>query len=182
MAETGQELKEEGMRLFHEGLYDEAVSKFEQAREKFAAEENEIEVAEAVNNLGVVYRLQDKWDEAIAALEDARATFSKLGDRNREAQTLGNLGGLYADKNERDKAKESLRQAADIFAELGDTERQGETLLALGVQLWKTGDRSEGLATYETGLQILPQPTVKQKTVRNLLRMRNRLLGQKSSQ
>jgi tetratricopeptide (TPR) repeat protein len=130
----------------------------------------------------VVYRLQDKWDEAIAALEDARATFSKLGDRNREAQTLGNLGGLYADKNERDKAKESLRQAADIFAELGDTERQGETLLALGVQLWKTGDRSEGLATYETGLQILPQPTVKQKTVRNLLRMRNRLLGQKSSQ
>ena len=182
MTKTGQELKEEGMRLFHEGLYDEAIATFEQAREVFAAEENEIEVAEMVNNLGVVYRLQDKWDEAIAALEDARATFAKLGDRNREAQTLGNLGGLYADKNERDKAKESLRQAADIFAELGDEERQGETLLALGVQLWKTGDRSRGLATYEAGLQILPKPTVKQKTVRNLLRMRTRLLGQKSNQ
>ena len=182
MPKTGQELKEEGMRLFHEGLYDEAIVTFEQAREVFAAEEDEIEVAEVVNNLGVVYRLQDKWDEAIAALEDARATFAKLGDRNREAQTLGNLGGLYADKNERDKAKESLRQAADIFAELGDEERQGETLLALGVQLWKTGDRSGGLATYEAGLQILPKPTVKQKTVRNLLRMRNRLLGQKNNQ
>ncbi|MFL7793544.1 MAG: tetratricopeptide repeat protein, partial [Anaerolineae bacterium] len=117
MTKTGQELKEEGMRLFHEGLYDEAAAKFKQAQEAFAAEENEIEVAEIVNNLGVVYRLQDKWDEAIAALEEARATFSKLGDRGREAQTLGNLGGLYADKNERDKAKESLRRAADIFAE-----------------------------------------------------------------
>ncbi|MFL7795070.1 MAG: hypothetical protein AB8I69_23225, partial [Anaerolineae bacterium] len=61
-----------------------------------------------------------------------------------------------------------------------DKEHQGETLLALGVQLWKTGDRNEGLATYEAGLQILPKPTVRQKTVRNLLRMRNRLLGQKN--
>ena len=181
MTETGQELKEEGMRLFHEGLYDEAAAKFKQAQEVFATEENEIEVAEMVNNLGVVYRLQDKWDEAIAALEEAKTTFAKLGDRGREAQTLGNLGGLYADKDERDKAKESLRQAADIFAELGDKEHQGETLLALGVQLWKTGDRSDGLATYEAGLHILPKPTIRQKTVRNLLRMRNRLLGQKDS-
>ncbi|MBN1813232.1 MAG: tetratricopeptide repeat protein [Anaerolineae bacterium] len=183
MAETktAQEVKEEGMRLFHEGLYDEAAAKFEQAREMFATEGDEIEEAETVNNLGVIYRKQDKWDEAIAALEKAKATFAKLGDRNREAQTLGNLGGLYADKNERDKAKECLRQAADAFAELGDKEHQGETLLALGVQLWKTGDRSGGLATYEAGLQVLPKPTVRQKTMRNLLRMRNRLLGQRSS-
>jgi tetratricopeptide (TPR) repeat protein len=183
MAETktGQEIKEEGMRLFHEGLYDEAIAKFELARAKFAAEGDEVEEAETVNNLGVVYRRQNQWDEAIAALEQARTTFAKLGDRNREAQTLGNLGGLYADKDERDKAKECLREAADAFAELGDKERQGETLLALGVQLWKTGDRSGGLGTYEAGLQVLPKPTVQQKTMRNLLRMRNRLLGQKGS-
>jgi tetratricopeptide (TPR) repeat protein len=183
MAETktAQEIKEEGMRLFHEGLYDEAAAKFERAREMFAAEGDETEEAETTNNLGVVYRKQDKWDEAIAALEKAKANFAKLGDRNREAQTLGNLGGLYADKNERDKAKECLREAADAFAELGDKEHQGETLLALGVQLWKTGDRSDGLATYEAGLQVLPKPTVRQKTVRNLLRMRNRLIGQKGS-
>jgi tetratricopeptide (TPR) repeat protein len=181
MAENkrAQEVKEEGMRLFHEGLYDEAAAKFELAREMFAAEGDEIEEAETVNNLGVVYRRQDKWDEAIAALEEAKATFAKLGDRNREAQALGNLGGLYADKNERDKAKECLREASDAFAELDDREHQGETLLALGVQLWKTGDRSGGLATYEAGLQVLPKPTVRQKTMRNLLRMRNRLLGQR---
>jgi tetratricopeptide (TPR) repeat protein len=177
---TAQGLKDEGMRLFHEGLYDEAAARFAQAREMFAAEGSETEKAETINNLGVVYRKQDKWKEAIAALEEAKAIFVRIGDRNREAQTLGNLGGLYADQNERDKAKECLRQAADIFAEMGDQEHQGETLLALGVQLWKTGDRSGGLATYEAGLQVLPKPTVKQKTLRNLLRMRTRLLGQKS--
>jgi tetratricopeptide (TPR) repeat protein len=174
---SASELKEEGLRLFQEGLYEEAVSRFRQAQEMFAAEGDETEAAEMVNNLGVVYRVQGRWDEAIAALEEARAAFVRLGDRNREAQTLGNLGGLYASKHERDKARDCLRQAADIFAELGDTQRQGETLLALGVQMWKTGDRSGGLATYEAGLQTLQKPTVNQRMLRALLSLRTRLLG-----
>ena len=121
---SAQELKAEGLRLFQEGLYEEAVAKFRQAQEMFAGDGNEVEAAEMVNNLGVIYRLQGQWDEAIAALHQARVTFVRLGDRNREAQTLGNLGGLYAAKGQRDEAKECLRQAAGIFAELGDVQRQ----------------------------------------------------------
>ncbi|RLC66168.1 MAG: hypothetical protein DRI48_05300 [Chloroflexi bacterium] len=173
---SAQELKEEGLRLFHEGLYEEAVAAFERAREKFAAEGNEVEAAEMVNNLGVLHRMRSEWDEAIAALEEAREAFARLGDRSREAQALGNLGGLYASQGKRDQAQECLRQAADIFAELGDAQRQGETLLALGVQMWKTGDRSGGLATYEAGLQTLRRPTISQKALRSLLSLRHRLL------
>lgn len=174
---SAQELKEEGLRLFQEGLYEEATIKFEQAQEMFAAEGNETEAAEMMNNLGVVYRLHGKWDEAIAALDEAKAAFARLGERNREAQALGNLGGLYASKSEREKAQEYLHQAADLFAELGDAQHQGETLLALGVQMWKAGDRSGGLATYEAGLHALQKPTASQKTLRSLLGLRTRLLG-----
>lgn len=181
MGETvsAQESKEEGLRLFQEGLYKEAAAKFGQAQETFAAEGDEIEAAEMVNNLGVIHRMQGEWDEAIAALDEARAAFVRLGDRDREAQALGNLGGLYASKGERDKAKECLRQAADIFAELGDDQRQGEILLALGVQMWKTEGRSAGLTTYEAGLQTLRKPTAGQKTLRGLLGLRTRLLGRR---
>jgi len=179
MAETtfAQELKEEGLRLFQEGLYEEAIVQFEKAKNAFAAEGNDVEVAEMVNNLGVIYRMLGQWDEAIAALEEAKSTFVRLGDRSREAQTLGNLGGLYASKGERETSNECLRQAADIFSELGDEQRYGETLLALGVQEWKKGDRSEGLATYESGLHTLQKPTTSQKALRGLLGLRNRLLG-----
>ena len=174
---SAQELKEEGLRLFQEGLYEEATAKFGQAQEMFATEGNEVEAAEMVNNLGVIYRLQGKWDEATASLDEARAAFARLGDLDREAQTLGNLGGLYASKGKGARAKECLRLAADIFAELGDAQRQGETLLALGVQMWKADDRSAGLATYEAGLQTLRKPTASQKTLRGLLSLRTRLLG-----
>ena len=174
------ELKEEGLRLFREGLYEEAAARFGQAREMFTNTGNEVEAAEMVNNLGVIHRMQGRWDEAIADLEEARGAFVRLGDRDREAQTLGNLGGLHASKGEREKARECLRQAADIFAELGDTQRQGETLLALGVQAWKTGDRGEGLATYETGLNTLQKPTARQKALRSLLKLRTRLLDRQN--
>ena len=176
-ATSALELKEEGKRLFQEGLYEEAAAVFRQAQEMFIAEGNEIEAAEMVNNLGVIHRMRGEWDEAIAVLEEARATFVRLGDRDREAQTLGNLGGLYASRGQRDKATECLRQAADTFAELGDAQHQGETLLALGVQMWKSGDRSGGLAAYEAGLHALQQPTAGQKTLRGLLGLRGRLLG-----
>ena len=180
---TAQDLKEEGLRLFHEGLYEEAAAKFEQAKEAFTAGENEIEAAEMVNNLGVIYRTQDKWDEAISALEEARAAFVKLGDRSREAQTLGNLGGLYAEKRDRDKAQESLRQAADIFAEIGDVQRQGETLVALAEQQMKTGDRQGGIATYMAGVQLQQKPPFRQKAMRSLFGLYTRLLsGKKGDQ
>ncbi len=174
---SAQELKEEGVRLFQEGLYEEAATRFEQAQEMFTAAGNEVGAAEMLGNLGLVYQRQGQWGEAIAALNEAKATFVRLGDRNHEAQALGNLGGLYASKDERDKAKECLRQAADIFAELGDAQYQGETLLALGVQLWKTGDRNGGLAAYEAGLRALQKPTISQKALRGLFSLRTRLLG-----
>ena len=176
-AASARELKEEGLRLFQEGLYEEAAATFERAQEMFAGDGDGVGAAEMLNNLGVIYRRQGRWDDAIAALGEARAAFVRLGDRNREAQTLGNLGGLYATRGERDEAQECLRQAADIFSELGDAQRQGETLIALGVQMWKAGERSDGLATYEEGLHMLHNPAVSQKVLRGLLRLRAWLIG-----
>jgi len=172
-AMSAQETKEEGLRLFQEGLYPEAAERFESARRTFDSEGDVVEAGEMLNNLGIVYRMQRKWDRAVAALEEARVAFANLGDR----EVLGNLGGLYASQRDRDKAMTSLQEAADIFADVGDKQREGETLLALGVQQWKSGDRKTGLATYQTGLETLENPSAGQKALRGLLNLRTRLLG-----
>lgn len=174
---SAQDVKEEGLRLFHEGLYEEAADKFRQAKESFKKDGNEVEAAEMANNLGVIHRMRREWDEAITALSEAQEAFANLGDHSREAQTLGNLGGLHASRGEREKAKEYLRQATDKFAELGDAQREGESLMALGVQQWKTGNRGEGLATYQTGLKTLQHPSLGQKALRGLLDLRTKLLS-----
>ncbi len=174
---SAQEMKEEGLRLFQEGLYLEAAERFEQARQAFGSEGDVVEAAEMLNNLGIVHRMRRQWDEAVAALEEAQSAFAALGDIDREAQVLGNLGGLYASQGQRERAVASLREAATIFAEVGDDQRQGETLLALGVQQWKSGDRQAGLATYQAGLETLERPSAGQKALRGLLSFRTRLIG-----
>ncbi|MGD1996075.1 MAG: tetratricopeptide repeat protein [Anaerolineae bacterium] len=176
MNEGALELKEEGLRLFNEGLYEEAIERFGQAQELFAAEGKQLEAAETLNNLGVAYRLTNRWEQSLAALEEAQAAFARLGDRSREAQALGNLGALLARQGDRLRAQEYLREAAAIFGELGDAQRQGETLMALGIQLWKTGDRQGGLAAYQGGLLTLEEPTLQQRILRGLLGLLERLM------
>jgi tetratricopeptide (TPR) repeat protein len=169
-------VKAEGLRLFNEGLYEEALERFGRAQELFAAEGNDAEAAEMLNNMGVVYRLTQEWSQAQAALEEAREAFNRAGDRHREAQALGNLGGLLASQGEHLKAQEYLRQAADIFAEVGDGQLQGETLMALGAQMWREGDRRGGIAAYQAGLFALERPKFQQKALRRLLQLTDRLL------
>jgi tetratricopeptide (TPR) repeat protein len=172
-----QDLKEEGLRLYEEGLYEEAAERFGQAQEVFAAEGNELEAAEMLNNLGVVYRRVQQWDQARKALEEAQRAFARLGDRSREGQTLGNLGGIVASQGDRLRAQEHLRRAAEIFGETGEYQRQGDTLLALGVQMWKSGDRRGGIAAYHAGLLTLDRPSPQQRALRALLKVVPRLLG-----
>jgi tetratricopeptide (TPR) repeat protein len=174
---SAHDTKEQGLRLFQRGLYPEAAERFVQAHEMFVAEEDEVEAAETLNNLGVAHRMQRDWGKAAAALEEARAAFARLGDREREAQVLGNLAALGASQGKREIARDWLQQAASLFADLGDEQRYGETLVALAVQLWKSGDRQGGLATYQTGLQALRKPSLGQRALRSLLNLANRLLG-----
>lgn len=166
---SAEALKQEGLRLFEEGLYEEAAQRFGEAQEVFATEGKMAEAAEMLNNLGVTYRMLQQWDRARAALEEAQAAFARLGDRSREAQALGNLGGLLASRGERVRAQEYLRRAADIFGELGDNQRRGETLIALGIQMWRSGDRRGGLRTYQEGLSILETPTARQRFLLRVL-------------
>jgi|GEM_PF-4993075 len=89
---SAHDMKEEGLRLFQEGLYPEAAEKFEQARRTFESEGEVVEAAEMLNNIGIVHRMRREWDQAIEALERAQSAFAELSDRSREAQVLGNLG------------------------------------------------------------------------------------------
>ena len=89
MATTARELKDEGLRLYEEGLLDEAAEAFLRARDMFTVERNDLEAAEMMNNLGLIHRGAGEFDEAAKLLEEAKSVFARLGDRSREAQALG---------------------------------------------------------------------------------------------
>ncbi|HQA69876.1 MAG TPA: tetratricopeptide repeat protein [Aggregatilineales bacterium] len=177
MSPEADALKEEGLRLFRIGEHTQALDHFEQAYDAYMAAERPLDAAEMLNNIGVIWRMEDDTGAAAVSLERAREIFAEHGDRSREAQVLGNLAPLYSKQGRIDEAIAAYRTAAEMFGELGDKDRQGETLLALGILQFREGQRQAGLASYEAGLMLIKNPTPKQKRTRMLLKMRKRVTG-----
>lgn len=174
MAETrAEELQQEGLRLFQEGLYDEAARRLSEAMEHFAEDGREVEAGEMLNNIGIIRRKQSRWEEACAALEEAHRTFVRAEDKSREAQALGNLASVYASLKRREDAEKAWVTASSLFDELGDRQKQGDTMMALGLSLFKSGQRQEGLATYQAGMAMVEKPTLTQRLYKFLLRMQS---------
>ena len=177
MAMKPEELQQDGLRLFQEGLYDEAARRFSEAMEHFAEQEREAEAGEMLNNIGIIRRKQGRWEDAVEALEEAQRLFARIRDTSREAQALGNLAGVYASLKRREDAERAWGVAASIFQDLGERQKQGETLLALGMSMFRSGRRQEGLATYQAGLGLVERPTFLQRLYRFLLLLQTRILG-----
>jgi tetratricopeptide (TPR) repeat protein len=171
-----QTAEAEGQRLFAQEKYRDAADQFCLAQRAYAATGDNLHAAEMLNNAGVAYRRARKNREAVTALEEAQHIFSHSGDRLREAQALGNLGGLYSKTKRYDQAESCFRQAISIFQELDDRGRQSETLRAMAIMQFKRGQRSQAMVIYEDALVFLPNPTLLQRLLRFLLKVRGLIM------
>ena len=72
MSDSPTHLKEEGLRQFKSGHYDEALATFGAAATAFATIPDNIGQAEMLNNMGVIYQLKGQYDGAATALQQAQ--------------------------------------------------------------------------------------------------------------
>ena len=173
---TGDELKAAGMQLFQQGAYAEAAAKFETAVSAYAAAADEAGRAEALNNLGVIQRLNNNAAASEKALTEAAELFAKLGDQNRQAQALGNLGDLRARKDPT-AAAQFYSNAAQLFAEDGDGERQSQVLRALSLLHIRQGQLVQAMFRMEDSLSARPRLGPLQWLWRGMLRFALQLFG-----
>lgn len=169
-------LKEEGLQLFQQGRYDQALAKFETAVSLYTSTHNKTGQAEMFNNIGVIYRFQRKYDEAIQVLTQAQTLFTQLGDTNRQAQALGNLADLYQATRNRTEAARCYSDAAALFAQTGDRLRQSQVLRALSLMRLRQGQWVEAMMRMEESLKIRPSWNPAQWVFRWMLRFALRLM------
>jgi tetratricopeptide (TPR) repeat protein len=163
-------LKDEGLDLYKKGAYAEAVTKFEQAAQAYAAAEDASGRAEVLNNLGVIYRLQRKYELALEALNEAEAIFAQLEEFNQLGQVWGNLGDLHAANRDREEAARSYSSSAHFFAQDGDKEKQSQVLRALSLLRLRQGRWLEALIRMDESLQVRPRISLPARLFRGLLR------------
>ncbi len=166
-----ESLKEEGIKLFRFGEYEEAAACFDEAHALYVELGSAKGQGEMLNNLGAIHTQEGRPDQAIETFSKAKELFESLNDVNGVAQTLGNLGTTYRHQGDKETAVEHLRQAASLFRETGDTSKEAATLrvisrIRLGQARW-----FEALHFYDLSLACVQPPGVKERILRRLIQV-----------
>jgi tetratricopeptide (TPR) repeat protein len=177
LSTMSDELKEEGLTLFRRGLHEEALIRFNEAADAYAAAGDLTGRGEMLNNIGVVQRVKQNWDAALAAFQAAESIFQEAGDDNRRAQTLGNLGDLYAFRGDKERAVQAYSDSAEIFAQNGDGDKQSQVLRTLSLFYLRQRQVAQSLSIMEQSYDVKPNPNPLQRLFHSLIRFALRLFG-----
>jgi CHAT domain-containing protein/Tfp pilus assembly protein PilF len=111
-------------------------------------------VAEALNNIAVVYGSMGFLQDAIKFHQEALPLRRAAGDRAGLANTLNSLGLLSISTGELQKASDYCNQARAIFAELDDRDGLANTLNSLGGIDLTLGDYRRALEYFGQALEL----------------------------
>ncbi|CAG0936942.1 hypothetical protein TFLX_05839 [Thermoflexales bacterium] len=162
-------LKEEGLKLYRAGRYEEAAAKFAEAQLGFANESNPQEVAECANNRGVCWRQAAKFEEATAAFEEARPLFQGLNDLVGEGQVVGNLATLVESQGDKQRAAELYQEAIDLFTKADAKDYIKDTYTALSKLKLKQRDVVGAMTAFDAGLEQLEKPNLIERMARKII-------------
>jgi Flp pilus assembly protein TadD len=174
---TASELKEQGIKMFRFGEYEEATERFQEALRGYELSGDQRGQAEMLNNLGAVYTQEERWDDAAKAFRGAREIFEELGDQSGRAQTLGNLGTMYRHQGDAETAVDTLKQAVDLFHDAGDTDKEAATLALVSRIRFGQARWLEALHFYDLSLACAQPPGLKARILRPLIRIPFNLLS-----
>lgn len=174
---TGDDLKDQGIRQFMQQDYEAAAETFRKAAAAYEDEGKADIVAEMQVNLGLALHSMGQYDEALEQMNMAHAVFTQINDRHRTAQCLGNMARVYAKMGNTEQAITNYREASATFIELDDEENYGQTVLAIADLQLRSGQLMKAAATYEVGLEYVKNPNARQKMMKSLLGLKNKLTG-----
>lgn len=174
---SGEELKQQGVAQFMEQDYETAAETFRQAMAAYEDEGAADMVAEMQVNLGLALHSLGQYEDALEQMNMAHAVFVQMNDSSRVAQALGNMARVHARMGNSEQAITNYREASAIFSELGDDDNYGQTVLAIADLQMRSGQLMKAAATYEVGLDFVKNPNTRQKMMRSLINLKNRVTG-----
>ena len=162
-------IKDDGLKLYRSGRYEEAAARFGEAQAAFAQAGDAKEAAECANNRGVCWRQAAKWDEAAAAFDEARPKFQELHDLVGEGQVVGNLAALVEAQGDKQRAAELYQEAIDLFTQADAKDFVKDTYTVLSKLKLKQRDVVGAMTAFDAGLEQLDKPNLIERMARKII-------------
>jgi tetratricopeptide (TPR) repeat protein len=147
-------LNHNGMTLFRQARYSEALPTLEYALACYRALGDRPGEGTTLSNIGGVYLNRGQYREAMDYFQQALTIQHEIGDRAGEGTTLSNIGGVYDSMGQHEEALDYYEQALSIAQEINDRASEGRNLNNIGSIYDKLGKYEEALDYYKRALAI----------------------------
>jgi tetratricopeptide (TPR) repeat protein len=169
---TPRSYSEEGMQLYQKKKYVEAAGAFSMAADAYRAIHDGLMAAEMMNNQSVAF-LQAKQDQAaLDAVMGTDKIFADAGDLRRQGMALANQAAALQGLKRKQEAIPLYEQAAAILEQAGEDQLRADVMRSLATLNVKGGKGLDALIAMQDGLAGVKKPTLKQRIIKQLIRLR----------
>lgn len=170
-------LANEGKSLYQAKKYLPAAESFAQAAEIYDAEGDILLGAEMRNNLCVSLLLAKRPQQALDVVQGTSELFIEAGQMVPAGMALANEATARKELRETDPAIDLFLRAADIFKSAGEDQLYLETMQSVSGIKMKSRNLSGALFSMQKGLEGIEKPTLRQRLLKNLLNIPDKLLN-----
>ena len=150
----GFALNMEGVSLAIRGDLTGALDRFTRSKGLFQEVHDTLQVASALNNIGLVHNDLGQKVLAIEALTSSLKIAEQLGDSSLVARTLGNIGIIYYDIGDNTHALEYYEKRLAIANVIKDWKIVAEVLNNIAIIRILEGDTAQAVALYERSIVL----------------------------
>ena len=170
-------LAEEGKSLYRAKKYIPAADSFSQAAREYDVLGNILLGAEMRNNQCVSLLLAKKPRQALAAVQGTSELFLKTGQITKAGMALANEATALQDLGETASALDTFARAGELFQSVGEEDLYLQTIQSVSSLKMKSRNLIGAVFSMQEGLEGIDKPTWKQKLLKNLLKVPDRLLN-----
>lgn len=167
-----KQLATQASQFYQEGDFKQAASLFAEAAQAYQAAGNLLDSAEMRNNQSVALLQDDDAEGALQAVLGTDAIFAEAGDVRRQGLAAGNEAAALEELKRLDQAVERYQASADLLEQAGEDQMRALVLQSVAWILIRRGKLFEGLFAMNSGLRGVKNPTLKQKILRAILKLR----------
>lgn len=169
---NAKDLAETALKTYQAGDYLKAAQLFGEAAANFQSINSELDAAEMKNNQSVALLQAGNAQGAFDSAHDTAQVFSSFGDFRRQGMALGNEASALNALGRRDEAVDCYERAAEALEKAGEDQLRANVLQAVAVIQLRKGQVMKALLSLQMGVSGVKNPTLRQKIMRGLLRLR----------
>lgn len=167
--EMGRLLMNQSWVLNRMRRFDEAIDKCSKALKIFESKNARSDIAQAHNNLAVIFESKGYLDLALEHNEKSVKLFSSLNHKRKVGNAYMSIGYVYAKRNELKKALSFFEKALTVMGRIGNRYGTGSVLMAKGRCYSDMGRLDEAESALLQAIQIHEDLALTRKTAANAL-------------